>query len=1080
MKTKTAIPGDLVRIALIRRDRHGKPLGRHRLSEREFEGAVAALRSAPEHQSGDVFAGVFCLVAVDILLRSDAGGAWTWERIRHHLGPRFDDERMRGLTGQGLRYWGRQLRVQAGGRRRFLRSLVLEGGLPANLLAREELGRFLRCVQSEIDAIANIDLTAIEHFAARHEHLLPPAWREPLSCSLAAELLLSLRPWRSRLPDTVDGSRAVAHLNASHPGWRDELPINLDDAGAARLIGSLLAAPRQRQDQLPTLRALVGRRLAPAAEGPGWRCVLAPEREGLLPPSIAELHPFSAADPPLRVRIALTAGQGREIAIAEREGAGRWRVAPLGRRTVPFPADEGVVGRLLVNGQEIGHLLLPGGEPMPDLPWVFAESAEADGSLCLLGFGSRTVQAATLYLVAEPGTGRFDTGEGGVEELGPVLGTERVVFRVTGTVVWRPFEGGAGIRLRTGSAAAAPPQEMALTPRRPPWQVLAPEASLGPPLIGLPSGQGGRPHLRANRRGARWEALPASSWPLGEVDIALIENGLILDCRRLLILPADASVTVSNTERELEVTLRGFAPSTARIEQFAPVERTERPGVTTLRVALPDSPPPAITLRAGLAGEAGETRHRLPLRLRHGGFRVGDGGMLPAHAARTLGGLAEVTACSGDADGRPAVLSARLTGTSASAFPGLRIELAASFVGEMPMAGVRGLLRRMWTTLGDQDAELTVDVLRDGMSGRLMRLSAFTHDLKLDGPAGRVALTDKAGAVVWPPDGGGLAVLDLTEPEAGVVPLERGGKGWWLLPASAEADGPRLVVGSGSLERIVRPRVWSAVGEPRPGLAGLREAVALREHGVRTAALAQRLMALAADPHAQEHRSDWALLDATLAAAHTYAPAVSFDLLCAVAREPSVLAHWALRADDRTLGWLAALEDDLPMAWCLVPLAAWQDAAVRFRTFYAALLGDRALVDDTLGQRLNAFSLPCPSAAGPAWILRERLALPRKQGEPAMEQFGHPALRAVAEQAAGPRDDPAAWVAALGANLDWRNLSDDLRRAAAGVAAQVSIGAAGASELLVAGIRTIRHLEPDVFDEAFRFALMREVLLLGH
>lgn len=1054
----------------------GIPLCRLRLTPAEAARAGDILRRyLPASRETDRhLAAVFCLFAAHALQRHHAGGPWSWSTVVTALrqDQPLDEERLRRLVATGLAFWQRPLRLDAAGGRRFLGSLVLEGGIPGALLGRPDFAHFLRQLQHDIDAFGVATREAAETFAADRSTALPPAWRHVDTLGLAAELLLALRPWRALLPAGTGPAEAVARLNAEHPDWRSGLPLDLDDAEAARLIGSLLVAARPAQGPLRPLTALCRRALRRA--GDGWREGLVVLGPGLLPAALAGGPPFTAADMPHRVRFRLEGGEGREFAVAEWHGQGQWRIRPLGAPVVPAPAGQAAAARLVVDGREIASVALPGGEPLSDIAWVLEdESAEeaAAGTLVFVGHGSRTTPRGRLFLAADPAAGELRVLSGEARTLGPVQGSARVVHEVRGVAVWREHGEPLGIRLVTGGEAARR-VELAIDIRPSRWRVLAPLASLGPPRVGSPAGLTAARMVLRPARGGTWVPAAGTAWQSGEVDVALLDGDDILDRRRVLVLPAAADLSVSvRDKRWLGVTVRGVPPGASRIEGAPDARRVPLPDGELLEFEVRDLPPAEITVVTRLGGPAGgiDVRHRLRVPLSRGGFAASDGRVLAHRELRTLAELDGVAARTSGRDEARGELMAGLIVAEDPVLAGVRLGVATGFLGDMPLGQVRRTLRQLWATARSQDAEIRLEVVQDGIAGPQLRVAAFAHTLTLSRAEELARLTGADGLPVEPGQGLGLAVLDLTQPAEPPRRLLPEGSGWRL--PGPEDPGPWLVIGAEGAAGRVRPRVWGHAAPDAAPTCGLAAAVAMAGWEARAAALDARLAELAAAPHSEEAVAGWALLDATLGAAVRHAPALSFDLLAAAARAPALMAHWMLRADEQVLPRLAEAEAELPFAWCLMPLRAWLAAGDAFMAKWRPALGPQ-LAGQVLERRLEAATALCPPAAAAAWALRERFGLPHAPGQGGLATLCHPFTQQVllADLPADPGDD--AWTDAVVSAGDWWNLDAAIRRAAPLFAARRALEGSPPPPRLVAAVRFCRHAAEDEFDRTFLQALL--------
>ncbi len=1058
----------------------GKPLCRYRLSVEEAKLARAILLKHNNYEGPNEthISALFCLFAADRLRRHHAGGAWSWSTVTSVLGPYYDQVVMKRFVEQGLKFWKRPLREKRKSRR-FLGSLVLEGGIPLALIGRTDFAYFLRQLQRDLDSSHNVSSAAdAEVRATLREGTLPPAWRQRDTLALAAELLIRLREWRRFLPGHVSGPNAVEYLNKQYPNWREDLPLDLDDQAAAKLISSLLATPRVQSQTLRPLTDLVRRVFVRSSNG--WQSGLSLEGSGLLPVGITSASPFAGEDPPLRVRFVLESEEFFEFAFAEQEGK-RWRFQPLSSKPLPLDTEAEATARLLVDGNDFGQLHLPGGEPLADLPWVL-EDLEEDtigdepSLLVHVGYGSRITPRSRVFLAVDPRAGRLDAPAESVRELGPIKGSQRVVFEISALAVWREHGEQSSIRVQPGAKRLINTGLLSLDARKPSWRVLHPCVTIGPPGIGAPSGRPeARILLRPVKKSIAWEPLSSNVWRAGEIDVALIEGDTILDRRRILYLPPNTQISTSlRNRRECTIRVNGASIAMVRIEGFPDsiIEKTDKDLV--LRIQLSEPPPADLTIVTILATAGGpvEIKHLIPLFLAKGCF-VGPGGRtLNAGAHDTFGACGQLTARAGGRHNEPAEIAVRLTAPPKSPLADLRLGMSLTFMGEMPLGRLKRMLRRLCTTAYSQDAELQLEVLRGGIPGPTLRLAAFASTVHIDREKRQAYLWSTDGRTIPRQTGLELSALNLLHPSEPAIPLQHDGALAWALPIE-DIHGPLLIVGADDLAGLVRPRVWFAEQSAMSSAEGLASIIAIKERSIRMEAFEKQLRKLADNPHVDDTEADWSLLDATLDAAGRAAPALSFELLEAVARVPDILPSWVLRADEARLARLAILEDDLPIAWSQVPLARWLQSARAYVEHFAD--ASIELVKEMLASRLDQFCFLCPPVNGAAWYVREHLGLPHLPNEPTLDRLRHPEFQLFLRQLVGPSTDEVVWRSEIEVATDWQNLSPEVRSSAAVIAAHYAVSGQSLSERMLAAIRFCRHIAEDQFDLRFRLALQLEI-----
>lgn len=1032
----------------------GMPLCRMRLTQAQYDSLRTVLRrhlrSAPANPRR--LAALFCLFAAEVLRARPGGEIWSWGMVAEALppGPRPDDDTMRELAEQGLGFWQRPLRQGADGSRRFLYSLVLEAGIPHALLARHEFAEFLRHAQRALDLYGAPSVEAVLAHAMDNAHRLPQVWRQHDTLALAAELLHALQPLRAQ----------AGGLAGAPPGWRDALPLDLTDSAAERLVQGLLRQERARTKPLSELHTLCVRLLVRSPAG--WEQCLGAEGPGWLPRPVVLRSPFSAKDAPHRVRFVV---DGVELALAEFEAESRWRFRPLPAAPPRLSFAAPAAARLLVDGNERERLELPGGEALDSGPWVLepfpdaVQSAAGDpapATLRLVGQGSRSSGGARLFVAVDPVQGELELRGGTAELCGPVTGTRRMLFEITGEALWREPGLDLVVRLRTGGAVGSTAR-IAVAGNAPRWLVLHGSAWLGPPQVTAPGQRTGWKLLwRPRGQGALgWAPLPAAL-PGGAAEVVLADGQELLDRRHLLVLPAIAVMAAVAVAGGIEVRVRGLGETAVALPDHPGAEIARTADYTVLRAHVQGLTPASVLLATRLPSGV-EVRHRINVPLPGGGFLDAQGRLLPPNYAATFADTAGIVARAGAGDNR-AELAVRLMATEGR-LDGVQLRRVLGFVDELPLARLQPELLRLFATAGMRDAELRLNVLRAGLDGPGLRVSAFDAVPWFDPAAPRAELRARDGRMAAVPEGAGLAALRLARPGAAPILLDANDEGGWTLPEAQ--PGPWLVIGAGGLVGRVRPSVWpGAPGEPPPGK--LAAAATLARLSDREGAFRSALVELAEAPRAETAAAEWAFLDATLDAAGRYAPAIFFDALARAAEVPDLLVQWMFRADAVGLARLTALEDELPLAWALVPLGAWTRAAKAAAEHYSGFGIPAELV---LGPRLESIAALCPPTITGCWAAQDAVGLPHGPNQPCRAHL--PALAPVFAGGAGSDSGEAEWEAALVAAADWGNLPPAVRESAPHIAARRAVGGAPLPPRAVSAVRFCRHAAPDEFDRHF-------------
>lgn len=918
----------------------GRPLHRYRLDAAGCEALRQTLRQrAPlgfENAPAEL-AALFVLWAAHWFQQGFRGGQRRWEDLGEALGLPFRGDDGRRLTQAGLRAWRRPVR-QGGSTRQWLMTLAVEGGFPAGVLedANGWAGPYLARVVGGLLAQDEVGPEAAVVAAEAAAEHAGRAYRQDIFYALAADLALAVIRLRreAEADPRARGLPASAWLDATRPGWRDELPIAASGAVATRLIDGLMQVEALKgigEGSLGCWR-LLRRRYGV------WRPALRLGLDGVVGGEIeARLRGWQE-----RLRAhpagALARHAAGEIALLDPPGepGDGWRVRPLRRDAVladvPFAVP--VTVELRCDGRPVAELAWPGSEASRGEVGVFA--IEDADTLALIGTGSGAFRPEVLALAVPAGWSVEPRGEGsGVEPFGGEMEGSRL-WRVTGTAVARSPEGDL-YRIASGQEASRRDRLRldGLPPRGIESEEPGVELVAGPPAIQLCEGQvarrPGEGEVRWRRDGERaWRALEGGIGQ-GLVEIAWREpeTGFLRDRRRVFVLPAGAALEM---RREGDAAL--YAPvgfGAGLLEPDDPDLVVERRGEALLARFRHR---PARRARFRLAGGRG-LAVSVPYPVKRGIARW-SGRLIPESAggAGTRLAVAALADCVAFGEGKQ-VLEARLLN-------GARRPLAGGaarwpFRDELPLRGVAEDLAALLSPFGDIDvwAELG---FRGGV--RTWHVRQFEAALTLNGREvspidglasdetatlfGRPVTEPAAERELWR-----STLRDLNDRRAPALPSDLAGA--WLLYLRR---GERV---------ISRPRIAAFGPGPDAAGAGLAAAAAIVERGQREAAILACLDGIVAgEPGSAAEIAGLVALCASLRGL----PPASLDGLRLLARCPAAAARLALHAalaGEEARAAVLALSDALPFAWCTVPAGCWAQAAglerVALETALEAVLG---------------------------------------------------------------------------------------------------------------------------------------------
>ena len=988
---------------------NGQPLYRYRITPEEFAELVRVLDwELRQKQFGqgpisrDAAKG-FCLWASEWWCRNYEGGRWTWEPLLSALGtPELAPsggqyQVLRELVTAGLRSWRRTI-YRFGPSKGFLATIMCEGGLPLNLVRRDDthLSRYLKDLLEEFRLLGRTGVPPRD-LASRLGNCLPRAWRRDVVYELAGELIEAI--WRLQAA-LSDGANPIEELDGKCPGWRDELPIRVSDEVAEILLTGLL-----------TEAVEVARRTRSHTR---WNVDLVPVADGhwelrgsfglpttILRDALQALFGFESPDqvpPRLYLGFQTETGTFRALALLTEERIeddSRFRLELLSsarkHRTTDLASPRKLIAR--THDEEYRTDQFPGASGLGDLAWVFTPTdlAGPTRQTCrLVGQGTVKVREAWA-LVAVEADASVASDEGSVEPVGTVRNAgSRLVYRVRGRAIIIHADGS---RVVVETNAAAEPHDVEYH------------------LAGLTKQFGGDgaavflggATLHRRRHGQFVEAVPehhlewkpdvpGGSW--GDYSIAEVARGAIRGSGRLryisnkivrhsvsiCILPSDANIEIrpSSDPAAGEIRLVRFGGITVVVPDAGGVQDEGRQELDGYRLRLRASgdPPRQVSIVVDWP-DVGRTTLTLLFPARYAAFVATDGRRLPAGTRLAQGSLAGVYAEVVSPDRREYVL--RGEGPGVDGASGGTLDRPRVFQREIPSVsfghcrldlGQIDYETAEWLELADlldatvrlrieeRDSGETLHgadvwVTRFDLGFRLVGSGSSTHvtldKLSLD----QISSDDLRSVTV--------ELLPLLEPDQDPIPLEPRDGGGWRLPETL-APGPYLICGRQGDQQRFRPLPWyvppietaaeSSSGETAAAVSTVAEAYQVAfsvDHPFADEPFRPVVRALASDPA----HPDWPLVFGYLRT--SLSPRV-FGLLRALARHPVACAMAAAHAREADFSALWERMQQFPFAWWQLPLSSWERAYLACEKHWRHELeevGDTDLAYDLLNGELD-------------------------------------------------------------------------------------------------------------------------------
>ncbi|PWC91437.1 hypothetical protein TSH100_00705 [Azospirillum sp. TSH100] len=943
----------------------------------------------------------------------------------------------------------------------------------------------------------------------QHAHVLPASFRRPEVHVLIGGLLAAVLRRRDGIPTSVAPADAVAWLDAHALGWREELPLSVEDDAAHGLLAGLIRETVALRSHSADLNTLVNRTLV--NDGVAWRPMLTFTLDGVVPQD-GPIPLGTIAGGATRARLRATGDLegvvGGPLALlqAERSERREWRVEPLSaaRAPIAWPLNAPVELALRVDNATVQTFAAPGGEPASQEPLVF-DAIDDEVPLVrlrLIGSGSTRTRRDRLFVACHDGTDLIPSDGATVRALGPIGGTGLTIHEVAGTIRWRDGGDGLSVVFRTGSDDEAR-SRLSVDGRAPNWDVGAPLAVLGHPVLReVAGGTYGRPVPPGDLRwrpagGGAWQALPRDgSWPCGLIDVVLVRGGEALDRLRLAVLPQSAQVRIeAHGPRRGRLVLEGFGAADLRVDRNelgGGVRFEVEPVGSGVAIALDadGKPPSRVPLVASWPGQ-GEVCCRFPFPVRGGGFIDARGQWLRAWARLPLDQLYGVRAVadpgSGDAEIFGWLKADRMDDRS--------LWIRHRFQGTCSLASLRGAMLNLLAVSQDLDAVVRLMVRCGGQESEMVEVCRV--DLKLKIQDESIGIDPHALAMLDEAERADIEMVcrPITDLDAPEEPLPSApstdGPPAWVFRKDSREPGPWLIYGRVRGRHRFRPRAVPVAGGEAPDAPDTLGAISrIADFLQRQSALRDLLDAMTADP---QHAA-WQELDQSLQAVQGRLPLTTLDGLRLLPDLPDALTVFVARAPAPMVGAILGMQDELPFLWAALPLRSWVGAFAAAERGLAALLvaggqtEDRAralaarVTDDTLGQVENELPLLFCTAA----LVREHLGRARP-GDCTLARLGMEPFRlhfagSLAELRMGlrRRNDGARWPD----QHDFRGVVTGLPREhldlpqpyrpvldAPFAAARLAASGAPVEGQTLRALRLCRAFDPEWFDEAYVFAL---------
>lgn len=954
----------------------GRPLYEYRATEAELAGlrecfevevhtAIRHRRSVPSVAQG------FCLWAAEWWRSHHEQGPWRWVDVLRAAGCEEMDTGSSGygylceLVSLGMEAWGRQV-LRVGASREFLLTLACEGGLPLRMVRREHgrLRRYFRALLEEVRVFGG-SRTPPTELAQRVGGYLPRSLQNEVVYRLSGDLAHAVWELQARIGATL---APAAELDRVEPGWRDRLPLRLDDETARTFLDNLLLdavrVARAARHEIRWCRIL-------RRTGSDWELTGEPSVPAVLDPEeVTTMFGIEdAAKAPDRFTLLLHRDDGCTTLLALATA----RVDREGRRVLGLEHGAGTRARVVGPEAALGSALLArdgtrdhltrtfggAGALEADLPWVFTSDEHDEASFAMLaGQGSLSVRAGRAWVAVPEGCVSLDEPDTCSSD-GALLNPPRKVFRVQGTAA---FVDAAGARtvVRTGAAAA---------PNSGEYWLDGPRAELG--REGIPVFRG-VPRLRIQHGDGRswgvpdrevlWlpegssapDAAERSRW-VGEGRLRHVVGGEVRSSARIQVLPAGASLRYlpgsAADSGAVEFAGCDGAIVSARVPPEVRWQADPSGDAVRLRVETVGDPPATLEVVLGWA-DRGRMHLRLPFPVRGGGFVLPSGQRLGPDAVVAQDRMAGVRGIAlVPREGAAFHVEGTVRGTHAPMLsPGRRTfrvpmdELERGHF-ELDLGRLHAEVSRRLEE-GGADAEIRLRIQSNEAGDIPTRsLTIRRFDLRLQHERGsgilRIGPEHRSSIPAAEIDALQLRAVPLSSPEGPETILPRLDSTSWEVPDRLAGAAPWLILGEHREWLRVAPLSWPVASPSRSG--------APVEDSAQPPGCDGWPAMLAGDAC----RPEWTQVDAMFRWSLRVPPS-TLPALRDLARDPAAAALAALRAAPALLPQVWRVVDAMGGWWPLVPRSAWEQAA---RVYWEALGRTRAALEPLLGAEATRVDL---------------------------------------------------------------------------------------------------------------------------
>lgn len=967
MRTQRIIEAIQERSGLSRLEGHA--LYAYRLTEEELYELREALQDEivvnPELRRIEQRA-AFCLFGAEWFRRNHVDGRWKWDTILKD-GLELNDysnekfrRRVRELTDEGLRWWNVPVVHTDAGDFRLV-SLACQGGLPLRTLKNHGSGlrSFFRAVLRHHERYRSEPLNSI---VEEHCYLLRTTLDNSGVHTLAVcivEAIAKLRKESSEFGTT--GMTRQEYLDEHAPGWRNTIPVRMEDTESLDLILGLLDQEGTRA--LPVEGFSITTSLFVA--GGGLTIVRSLEFEqSVVEADLVKWLELADADllhPRMTLYLQSPAEQIRVATISRTSSGDHYHIARVPSDPICGSDAAGTLQLVATAGpHKVASVIVPGGAALGDSPWVFAD-AEAQE---LIGIGSVRTRRNSVLVALPAGSDWRAIDDARIEPREDMV-FGRHIARVSGQM--DIGYDGALVRVQTCAT-----KDMASV-----FKLRGRIAILGPQGSQVWRGRPRITEYRLDEDGIvsdipddmiRWRHATGKEWHIlsseciGDVVLRAERDGESIFQTSATILPREFSFRVRPGMGQTgDVVLSGLG-SAAVFAAECPeaVIDVDDSGIDVIvvRVRVTGTRPATLPLRIVFA-TGGQCEVVVPCPVSSvslvnaAGRVIASDRMFPLVPLADLDGLyLQVVS----ADNRERSLIER----SEQRFLARPEESSTEGIQEIPLSSIQTYARGLLAQSAQPDDGVELQLLQSPQAQPVFRFKVSRYAGSIE----KLNREDFTDVFVEPSTLASLGVsadslsfrfAPLGDPED-LLPdeaiLQSGEASWRVYHDSCE-PGPYLAT------------VWlNEYTCLRPLRVTIRFSEVVQQDISEVAPEQKYYAALNADDHERRFVWDrfadelavdhfhpgWIKVDALLKCSRTL-PVTTFEAVAAITRNSEAVARVGFSRPKE--GWLWRRVDELPFLWSMIPIQSWVAAATRRVDFLATRLREAGISEDSIQQQIQ-------------------------------------------------------------------------------------------------------------------------------